>query len=358
MTTRPRAWCGLGLLLAACSHSDPFAAAPTRLDEPLQAAPPVQLTYAAGANTQPGVGTDGGALTYSFVRGTPDRDRCLGVLPLGGGTRLRSLCWTAPGQDTLADGLEVGALAADGRLAFTHHASRSNGIVAAVAGLYLAGGLRAEDGERLLPLLTFQPAAQAAWDYLLDLTWSGPNELSALATDVAMINRCYPATCWDTTHVALHVARLDLGTRPIGVTATPVAPTVAGLAIDGSTGRRFLRYPDRVTELLASGTEEVRYVPPTFPGQQGLRLTGLAAGGGRLYVTEAYTDVPPPNPNPGTPSHVSRLVRVIDGTASEVLRRADAQGSLGRVSVDPTGRRVVFEGRQGSARHLFLQEIP
>lgn len=343
-------------VLGACGHSDPFTASDTRLTEPFSTAAPVRLTYAAGANVRPAFSEDGGAITYSFVRGTPDRDRCLATLPAGGGTRMRTLCWTAQGHDTLADGLELGALATDGRLAFTRHTSRVNGIVANDAALYLSRGGEARDADRILDLLVFQPAGGIAWDYLLDLTWSGPNELTALATDIVVINTCYPATCWDTTFVGLHVATIAPGTGGAAsiVTAVPVGPSAAGVAVDRSTGRRFVRYPDRVEEVLANGTTTVAWTVPAVPNRVGHQITGLAAGGGRLVVSTAFTETSPP---PGQPVAVSQLHR-IDGDGQLVASRAGAEGSFGRVTLDPTGRRLIYESRIGAARHLYLMELP
>jgi hypothetical protein len=344
------------LLLGACGHSEPFTASDTRLTEPLDATPPVQLTYAGGANTRPAFSEDGAALTYGFVRGTPDRDRCLATLPATGGTRTRSLCWTAQGQDTLADGLELGALAADGRLAFTRHTSRVNGIIANDAGLYITRGGEAVDAERVLDLFVFQPAGGTAWDYLLDLTWSGSNELTALATDAVVINRCPPATCWDTTYVGLHVATIQPGSgaAPSVVTAVPVEAAAAGVAVDRSTGRRFIRYPDRIEELLPNGTTTLAWTMPRPAGQVAHRITGLAAANGRLVVSTAYTDVPPP---PAQSTAVSQLRR-IDGGDQLLGVRLGAEGSFGAVTLDPTGRRLAFEGRTGASRQLFLLELP
>lgn len=351
--------CRLGslLLLGACGHSEPFTASDTRLTGPFNAATPVQLTYAGGANLRPAFSEDGADLTYSFVRGTPDRDRCLATLPAGGGTRTRTLCWTAQGQDTLADGLELGALAADGRLAFTRHTSRVNGIIANNAALYVTRGGEAVDADRVLSLFVFQPAGNTAWDYLLDLTWTGPNELTALATDAVVINRCPPASCWDTTYVGLHVATIQpgTGTTPSIVTAVPVGPTAAGIAVDRATGRRFVRYPDRIEELFTNGSTAIAYVRPPEPTYQGSRLTGLAVANGRMVISESFTEVPPP---PAAPRAASELRRV-DGASEQLLAsRRGTEGSFGMVTLDPTGRRLVFEARTDASRQLFRLELP
>jgi hypothetical protein len=171
-----------------------------------------------------------------------------------------------------------------------------------------------------------------------------------------VINVCYPATCWDTTYVGLHVAtiRPGTGTAPSAVSAVPVGPSAAGVAVDRTSGRRFVRYPDRVEELLADGSTVVAWSIPQSPGQVGHRITGLAAANGRLVVSTAYTDIPPP---PAQSTAVSQLRR-IDGGDQVLGVRLGAEGSFGAVTLDPTGRRLAFEGRTGASRQLFLLELP
>jgi hypothetical protein len=340
-------------LLGACGHSEPFTTAETRSDVPFSSAVPVRLTYAPGANTRPRFSEDGSVLIYAFARGTPDRDRCLATLPVGGGTRLRTFCWTAAGQDTMADGLEVGALATDGRLAFTRHTSRVINLAANDAALYVAPEGDVAAADRVLDLFVFQPAGGIAWDYLLDLTWSGPNELTALATDASIVNRCPPGFCPDTAFVGLHVATIQPGTETgtTTVTAVAVGPSAAGIAVDRSTSRRFIRYLDRVEELLADGTTAVVWtVPEKLPGEVGYQLAGLAAGGGRLVVSTTYTQVP------GTPV-VSSQLRRIDGVEHVVESRMAAGGIFGRVTLNPSGQRLIFEASAANGRHLYLVEL-
>jgi hypothetical protein len=341
-------------LLGACGHSEPFTTADTRSDVPFSAAVPIRLTFAPGANSRPAFSEDGSTITYAFARGTPDRDRCLATLPAGGGTRLRTFCWTAAGHDTLADGLELGALAADGRLAFTRHTSRVIALAANDAALYVTRGGEVVDAERVLDLFVFQPAGGIAWDYLLDLAWSGPDELTALATDAEIVNRCPPGFCPDTFFVGLHVATIRPGTSTSATTVTAVAvgPTAAGVAVDRSTGRRFIRYPDRIEELLGNGTTAVVWTVPQEPlGIVGYQIAGLAAAGGRLVVSTTYIE------SPGTPVVTSQLRRV-DGAEQLVASRSAAEGIFGRVTLDPTGRRLVFEVSAANSRHLYLTELP
>lgn len=345
------------LLLASCGHTDPFTAADTGLREPFAATPPIRLTFAGGANLRPAFSEDGAVVTYSFVRGTPDRDRCLGTLPASGGTRTRTLCWTAQGQDTLADGLELGALAADGRLAFTRHTSRVNGVVANDAALYLSRGGEAQDAERILDLMVFQPAAGIGWDYLLDLTWSGPEELTALATDVIVVNTCPPGACWDTTHAALHLATIQVGTTatPGRVTAIPVGTDAGGIAVDRATGQRYIRYPDRIEVVTPTGNTMTVFVPPPDPARVDYRLTGLAVASGRMVISGTFREPPVP----GLPGVTISELRRVDGERFELLgTRRGAEGSFGLVALDPTGRRLVYEARAGASRNLFLLELP
>lgn len=100
------------LFAAACDHSRPFAPPATGTDQPFAAGDPVRLTFVGGARDAAWL--DAGRIIYS----APDPehaegDRCLFLLPAGGGTITRSTCdrnpfqgdsvntddWPAPGPD-------------------------------------------------------------------------------------------------------------------------------------------------------------------------------------------------------------------------------------------------------------------
>lgn len=80
------------LLLQGCSHSSTMTDDPPSSSDPVDPGPPVQLTINPGDDVEVAM-LSNTEITYSYtVAGTPDRDRCIAVLPLSGGTRLREIC--------------------------------------------------------------------------------------------------------------------------------------------------------------------------------------------------------------------------------------------------------------------------
>jgi hypothetical protein len=112
------------LLLAACSHSEPFTAPDEPLDGPLSPAVPVRLTYADGGPTAPIWTQDGDSIVYSYRRRgggfVVNEEGCLAILPAGGGTIRREICSRSVFPTQSADVFDLPALSAAGRLAFFH----------------------------------------------------------------------------------------------------------------------------------------------------------------------------------------------------------------------------------------------
>jgi hypothetical protein len=106
-------------VLAACSHSEPFAADDFNTRVPFAAAEPARLTLSDFDDRAPAWLPDGESFLYSFVRtDTPEGDRCLGMLPRTGGQRTREICrWTPEDADSI-ESLDLPVVSADGRLAY------------------------------------------------------------------------------------------------------------------------------------------------------------------------------------------------------------------------------------------------
>ena len=93
------------LLLAGCGHGEPFATIdPAPIEGPFSPATPLRLTYSPLPDVTPAWLPDGSGILYSATRGDRYNDRCLMVMPPGGGTALRAVCYepfTRPPQDSL-----------------------------------------------------------------------------------------------------------------------------------------------------------------------------------------------------------------------------------------------------------------
>lgn len=86
-------------MLWSCGHSDAMRDVPPGATEPLDPRPPVQLTYSPAVDGEARMLADSSVI-YSFT--TTDalqRDRCLGVLRISGGTRLDEHCARGPNAE-------------------------------------------------------------------------------------------------------------------------------------------------------------------------------------------------------------------------------------------------------------------
>lgn len=82
----------IALLLVACNHSPPMTEEPPNSNEPINPGPPVQLTINPGEDGEAAI-PDHGTIFYTYqIVDTVDQDRCIAILPLSGGTRLREIC--------------------------------------------------------------------------------------------------------------------------------------------------------------------------------------------------------------------------------------------------------------------------
>lgn len=105
--------------LAACGHEDPFLPGLYTPEGPYAGGDPLRLTFDLEADSTPTWLADGSAILYSFGRlDRPDGDRCLGLVPAGGGSRRIAFCNTSPAGDDSTDIYTSPALSPGGRLAY------------------------------------------------------------------------------------------------------------------------------------------------------------------------------------------------------------------------------------------------
>ena len=117
------------LAAAACDHSEPFGSTPDTAGGPLQPGNPTRLTLNPLQDLNPGWLPDGSAILYTFERSpVANRDRCLGLMPAGGGTRTRDICNTSDGQLDSTEALGPAAVSLSGRLAYGYAQSVPNAL--------------------------------------------------------------------------------------------------------------------------------------------------------------------------------------------------------------------------------------
>jgi hypothetical protein len=107
------------LLALACGHEEPISPGTGGPTGPYQPGPPVRLTYADGYESTPTWLPDGSGILHSFDRVLNGAfDRCLGVLPAGGGSRTLEFCGASAGAPDSLDALEGAGASPGGRLMY------------------------------------------------------------------------------------------------------------------------------------------------------------------------------------------------------------------------------------------------
>jgi len=113
------------IALAGCSHTAAFEEdPPDRSAGPHGAVPPVQLTFNPLQDISPGFFPSVPGIVYTYESSAPGpRDRCLGIIPPMGGTRIWQACAGTGGSLDSLDAYGPAALSPGGRLAYVASAS-------------------------------------------------------------------------------------------------------------------------------------------------------------------------------------------------------------------------------------------
>lgn len=352
----------LAVHLTACGHTDPGTTGPSEPEGPLLPTPPARLTYSNATDAWPGYSLDGTRLVYTYERVAGDPDRCLGVLPGRGGQRLVEVC---PPFRPLREGIEHGAVSPSGQVAYTLHVGNSGAFPSSSAALYVAPLDSLVGARKLFDLLATPPGAPRRWDYLMHPVWLSDTELAFLGTQVAFIPPI-PFADPDTvyTQIDLATVRID-GGAPVITTLANVVDAEA-MSYD-PTVQRFviLRHDSVFTIARGGGAEAFAYALPDVPGEFGRSITGVAAGGGRIFLswTTARTTG---SQSALTSSVVSQLGAggaLVDLDVRERFVADGAtvrdEGTWGRLTSSGDGRRLAAEGRGGTTGNdIYLFELP
>ena len=276
--------------LAACSHTDLPTTDGLGAEGPFGTVSPIRLTFNSGQDLYPSFSEDGTSIIYTYqVPGRTDRDRCLGVLPAAGGSRLFEVCETrlafADSTDVLADG----ALSTEGQLLFVQATSRIGGQVPTSSRLYLAD--TADIAARRLLLTMPTSFAGSSVDWLADVRWIADDAFLALGQQFTTIG--LQGAARDTIYVPLAVARGTI--TQSGATLQPITGT------EGATN--YARSQDGGSIIFTRGGTTVLSVPlaggtatvvATIPSAGAAdRIMGLDCQRGTCIVLVAYERLPP-----------------------------------------------------------------
>ncbi|HEU5050998.1 MAG TPA: hypothetical protein VFU00_11770 [Gemmatimonadales bacterium] len=217
-------------LLGGCSHGEPFTAPDGSVDGPLVPGIPSRLTYSDAGATGPIWTPDGGSIVYSYVRYgggfLVDDERCLGVLPAGGGTIGREICSRSVFATQSADAFDLPALSETGRLAFHH---RGQPAVPTTAGdAILAATL--DDPSTYTVVRSFPFQGDAFYIRPASLRWLGDSRLAF----VGMAQEQIPPPCPECPPLLVEYAHQVLVADPaVPAVATAVPGTLYATSVSG-----------------------------------------------------------------------------------------------------------------------------
>lgn len=276
---RPVPWVLLAAI--ACGHEDPIAPGSGGATGPRDPAVPVRLTWATGYDLTPAWLPDGTGILHSFDRTLSGQfDRCLGLLPPGGGSRTREFCGTGPGAADSLDALEGAGASPGGRLMFQWSQTSGTRTSPNASALVLSTLARPGDFTKLLLMPNTLPGgrmhARAA-----RVDWLDEDRAVYLGEDLL-----YPRACSNCIPDTIPVGREGVLVDLAG--ATPTLAIIPGTedatSLAGAPGSDWLyltrRSDTRIYRLPVSGG-----IPEAVHDFGGLGVArDVAVAAGRLYV--------------------------------------------------------------------------
>ncbi|MEP6590043.1 MAG: hypothetical protein ABJC19_02565 [Gemmatimonadota bacterium] len=352
------------LVTAACGHSESYTATgPEAASGPFVIGTPTRLTYASGMDLLSGFSPDGKTLLYSFqdrflpppaVPARPDFDRCIGLLPAGGGTR-QEICRADFAGDATTDAFEHAALGTDGALLYGAYSSGIRAPLVSQGSLRLATLAAPWPGRVLLTTPTV--IGGFSFDHFGTPRWLSTSTFYVPVHDQSLVGSPDNEVKVDTIAFGIGILRGDLTAN--GVVFTAVAGSDSASGFDFSAGRDSLyltRFNDPTLYRIpiTGGVRQVVYTSPPVSGPTILR-DPVRVGNRIAAVRHNYQRLDQFRyPDPPVGLGPDAAIIVIDpslGTASTLVAapgRFRVQGSLaafGALAASPDGCRLVVEHR-------------
>lgn len=278
----------------ACGHSDPFGTPPTTNTGPFQPGDPARLTLSPLQDLTPSWLPDGSGILYTFeALRSQQRDRCLGLLPARGGTRVDEICARSAGSLDSLDAFTGPAVSEGGRLAYVFAQSRPNTVNPDHSALRVSTLSAPGTYQDILPFPT--NIAGLKVDGVSHIRWLSETRLVFLALSISY-PRPAPQAPPDTVPSGIAVCLIDLANAPgqpvllagtESATSVDVGPDPETLLFTRAGDGNVFHYD------VASGTASVFYGNfSAFGITRDVRLRGdrlVAVVGGAV----TYQDNPP-----------------------------------------------------------------
>lgn len=328
------------LVLAACGHSDAFNPRAQGTTAPFDSLHPIRLTFSPDSDLTPAWSSDGSRLFYTFaVPNDLDHDRCVGVLPGSGGSRVAEKC---PLTDISGDSTTVSRWPAPGPgnlMAWTEY-QRAQGRVTPDFGAIRIGTFDPADPGEAVRSLPYLAPSGLVHDIPTYLAWLTPNELVYVANAATYLRPCLNCPFQEYLQ-GLEIVRLVLDPRPATVVIVPgtAGATSLSAAPDGSGFFYTLAGDSRV------------FFHDESSGQPSVAYDFGASGA-------------PDNASVQGDLLVARLndsLQVVNLTTGAVSVYGDTTWLLGTPTLSPDGRHVAAEmarTTQPNLIDLYLFEVP
>lgn len=331
----------LFLLSVACGHSDPFGTTPTGSDSPFSASTPTRLTYNSGTDSAASWTEDGKGLIYLYSPGGGNGDRCIGLIPPGGGTQRWQLCDTRADRADSAKSFSAPALASDGRLLYLQALAQRGRLAPDQTFLWLADSATPFVRRSLVSFPTNIGGRGISW--LSDAQWVAPDAFVARAGDFSVGQACNSCPI-DTTVTAVSLVRGTINAS--GATLALIAGTAdAPIHALAEAGASIVLMRDNTTVLRVATTGGT----PTIVGMLPVagRVTGIGCRSSECVITLAVARALP------TTGFDTRFYRV--RLASNTIQEARVEAGLwAGPLITPTGGDVVAQSSTGPTRDIYL----
>ena len=223
---RPSAFAVL-LLALACSHGEPFAVEDQGSEVPFSATPPVRLTFSDGDDRTAAWLPDQSGIIYSSERlDAADHDRCLLVLPPGGGSAKRSICRRDPAQEDSTDRYEAPAVSAGGRIVFLRAVS-TIGLQKGPAMHLMLGSIDDPAAAAEVTIVPYFASSGKTHFSVSHTQWLGPDRFVYLAEDLFYQGSTFLP---DTFSTGLEIVRGDIAGDAVTLTVVPGTELASSVA--------------------------------------------------------------------------------------------------------------------------------
>lgn len=348
----------LGALLAltACGHSDPFITPGIEQQGPFSTVARARITFNSDADVAPNWTVDGKGIIYTFADPTRrDRDRCLAILPAAGGTRIFTLCDNRPGHADSAETITSGALAEDGELLYLVGSGKPIDQIPTLVTLWQADTISPFKRRKLLSLPS-DVGGGLRPNWLLDVTWAGPDEFLALAADLTLVPQCIGCALRDTIYNPLGVVRGTIGGN--GATMELVSGTLGATSFSlADGGANIVMVKGLTLSKLPRAGGPITLVTTLPNSGVGKRIDDVSCRNTACIINSYEISTPPP---PAASKPIWSLLRVSTAGGTATLVESTDAGPWSAVRVSPTSADVVV--RVGSLKtgdlYLFRNLLP